>query len=311
MAAFEQSLSTLNNRLHQLTTLTEKKDNEIETLKQKVQTYKSHHKRCNLSAAAARNDEDEQDDTGLVITLDRHLDNEKEVHDIEEHNYTEGLESKKDHPQNNNNSFDLNSHFSDMSTASSSSESRQEDILICDTSVQSSNSLNADDLTGGHSSMGSSINNGQSAVNKIFNNTCNKIGNTNGINETKTNGSVDDITTTTTTVLDKTFGHNFERQYCLAKKKIEDLERQLREKDRLLTDSRLEALSAAHQLEQLETSMGEMSFDKIKHERSTSGSLKLNNKTPDLMHEYSNLDDIGLSPRHLGSLSPQYKVKMN
>uniref|UniRef100_A0A6G1SGE3 Neuron navigator 1 n=1 Tax=Aceria tosichella TaxID=561515 RepID=A0A6G1SGE3_9ACAR len=42
---------------------------------------------------------------------------------------------------------------------------------------------------------------------------------------------------------------------------IEDLKRQLIEKDRLLTDTRLEALSAAHQLEQLESRMnGEQSM---------------------------------------------------
>lgn len=39
------------------------------------------------------------------------------------------------------------------------------------------------------------------------------------------------------------------------KKMVEDLRRQLIEKDRLLTDTRLEALSAAHQLEQLESKM--------------------------------------------------------
>lgn len=38
-------------------------------------------------------------------------------------------------------------------------------------------------------------------------------------------------------------------------KTIEELRRQLIEKDRLLTDTRLEALSAAHQLEQLESKM--------------------------------------------------------
>lgn len=39
------------------------------------------------------------------------------------------------------------------------------------------------------------------------------------------------------------------------RKQIEDLKRQLVEKDRLLTDTRLEALSAAHQLEQLESKL--------------------------------------------------------
>lgn len=39
------------------------------------------------------------------------------------------------------------------------------------------------------------------------------------------------------------------------KKQIDDLKRQLVEKDRLLTDTRLEALSAAHQLEQLESKL--------------------------------------------------------
>jgi len=44
-------------------------------------------------------------------------------------------------------------------------------------------------------------------------------------------------------------------------KQVEDLKRQLIEKDRLLTDTRLEALSAAHQLEQLESKLnGEHSF---------------------------------------------------
>lgn len=38
-------------------------------------------------------------------------------------------------------------------------------------------------------------------------------------------------------------------------KVVEDLKRQLIEKDRLLTDTRLEALSAAHQLEQLESKL--------------------------------------------------------
>lgn len=62
-------------------------------------------------------------------------------------------------------------------------------------------------------------------------------------------------------------------------KLVEDLKRQLIEKDRLLTDTRLEALSAAHQLEQLESKLnGENSL--LVHEDDLDEGVMVVNHSP-------------------------------
>lgn len=130
MAAFEQSLTTLNTRLRQLTTLNDKKDKEIEELREQVK----------------------------YSTLNRSSEQ------VSNGSYTLG--SAQVSPQNN--AVDDNNHKSSNITISEIDSTSEEQNLI---------------------------------------------------------------------------------------KIIEDLKRQLIEKDRLLTDTRLEALSAAHQLEQLESKL--------------------------------------------------------
>jgi molybdopterin converting factor small subunit len=62
-------------------------------------------------------------------------------------------------------------------------------------------------------------------------------------------------------LIEQTASHDKQLDGKNLMKIIEDLKRQLIEKDRLLTDTRLEALSAAHQLEQLESRLnGEQSM---------------------------------------------------
>lgn len=61
-------------------------------------------------------------------------------------------------------------------------------------------------------------------------------------------------------------------------KQIQDLKKQLIEKDRLLTDMRLEALSAAHQLEQLES---KMAGDQVNEDDLDEGVLMTNHSPSD------------------------------
>lgn len=73
------------------------------------------------------------------------------------------------------------------------------------------------------------------------------------VDDTTTNDTSSEAQQTTQSTNDNSEKESDSERYLL--KTIEDLKKQLIEKDRLLTDTRLEALSAAHQLEQLESKL--------------------------------------------------------